>query len=139
MSKPIAYSECDGNIANMATTDIIVDPVQGPRAPRVPRVTFRRGYDTDKVDAFVDQFRPGWYVDWEEPEQDGPRGYASRSLRRRRGRPARAGTAGAQVTVRLIAAEREAWERAAGDWPLAEWVREVCNERAASSPRRRSR
>lgn len=47
-------------------------------------------------------------------------------------RPARADRASTViVAVRLTQAERDAWQRAAGDRPLSEWIRERC----AVSPR----
>lgn len=43
-----------------------------------------------------------------------------------RGRPPRANGATKRIELRLTAAEREAWERAAGDRSLSEWIREAC-------------
>jgi hypothetical protein len=39
-----------------------------------------------------------------------------------------------RVTVRVTKAERRAWLQAAGDQPLADWVRDLCNRAARNSP-----
>ena len=50
------------------------------------------------------------------------------------GRPPRAGTAAvAQISVKVTADERTAWEQAAGDQPLAKWMRDVLNRSAKRS------
>lgn len=50
----------------------------------------------------------------------------------RMGRPPRTGAeaAGEIITVRVTAAERAAWIEAAGDQPLAAWIRDRCNRAA---------
>lgn len=51
--------------------------------------------------------------------------------RRKPGRPPRAGKpAEERIEVRLTAAERRAWERAAGEQTLSDWIRALCNEAA---------
>jgi hypothetical protein len=47
------------------------------------------------------------------------------------GRPPRSSKAsGERVEVRLTAAERKAWVRAAGDLSLSDWIRGLCNDAA---------
>jgi hypothetical protein len=55
-------------------------------------------------------------------------------VRRPVGRPARAGIAAGQISVRVTDAERGAWERAARGRALAEWIRDMCNKKAAADP-----
>jgi hypothetical protein len=47
------------------------------------------------------------------------------------GRPRRAGkVADDRITIRATAAERRAWERAAGEQNLSDWIRAQCNAKA---------
>jgi hypothetical protein len=56
-----------------------------------------------------------------------------------RGRPARVkgDAADERITLRLTAGERTAWEAAAGERSLGDWVRETCNA-AIDGPKRPS-
>lgn len=51
----------------------------------------------------------------------------------RMGRPPRSGDAAAEIviTIRVTADEKAAWIDAAGDQPLAGWIRDRCNRSAA--------
>ena len=54
--------------------------------------------------------------------------------KRKPGRPPRAGkVARERIEIRVTAAERKAWERAAGGTPLSTWLRDAANE--ATKPR----
>jgi hypothetical protein len=47
------------------------------------------------------------------------------------GRPPRSSKAATErVELRLTTAERKAWERAAGDLSLSDWIRDLCNAAA---------
>ncbi len=50
--------------------------------------------------------------------------------RKKPGPKPRAGkTADGRIELRVTPDERKAWERAAGDRPLSEWIRERCKTR----------
>lgn len=65
-------------------------------------------------------------------ETPGPQsGYNSDVAKTKMGRPRRATrVADELVAVRLTKAERRAWEKAAGELSLSEWIRETCNAKA---------
>lgn len=55
---------------------------------------------------------------------------------KKRGRPPRAGEISKPITVRVSADERLAWEGAAGDQQLSDWIRARCDTRAARLTRK---
>ena len=54
------------------------------------------------------------------------------TARRKPGRPPRSSRPAAErIELRVTAAERKRWERAAGKQPLSEWIRLACERFAA--------
>jgi hypothetical protein len=57
--------------------------------------------------------------------------YAPPVAKTKMGRPRRAAkVADELIALRLTKAERRAWERAAGDRSLSDWIRDTCNKEA---------
>jgi len=53
-------------------------------------------------------------------------------VKRKRGRPPRAGTTATEVvTIRLTSDEHRSWRRASVGLPLSEWIRRLANKAAA--------
>ena len=95
--------------------------------PATARVTFDPVFEVDVIDEYVRERAPGWWVDWDEPKRETPRGRVWYPMKRSVGRPSRAGAPTSKITFRATDAERKAWLKLAAGRPLGEWIRELCN------------
>jgi hypothetical protein len=85
-----------------------------------------------KTDAHHDDYSRPLDIRWlcrdHHIEHHDDHGFAERGP----GRPPRAGVrSGSRIEIRVTAAERRAWTRAAGKQTLSDWLRTLANEAAA--------